>query len=90
MAIQDNYLPEDTGLVTANLEILHKSTMDILKGSTTGDFELIEESQIQIEKSKKILKALHIKKIKRDDFLEINNEIYRRRGWLRQIRYFRG
>lgn len=82
MAIQDHYLQEDSEKVTNNLELLHKSTMDILKGATTGNFELIEDSQIQIEKSRKALKALHIKRLRRDDFLENNNEIYRRRGWL--------
>lgn len=80
--IQNNYLHEDFEKVSNNLDVLHEATMNILKGSTAGDFDLIEKSQIEIEKSKKTLYALHMKKLKRDEFQQFNNGIYSRRGWL--------
>lgn len=86
MAIQDHYLQEDLEQVADNLEALHQSTLNILNGATSGNFELIKQSQIQIEKSRKILKALYLKKLKHDDFNNVNYGIYKRRGWINGAR----
>ncbi|MGM8213536.1 hypothetical protein ACLIBH_12235 [Virgibacillus sp. W0430] len=82
MAIEDHYLTEDLEQVSDNLEVLHTSAMNVLKGATTGDFELVEQSQISIERSRKILRALYAKKLKHDEFASVNYGIYKRRGWM--------
>lgn len=68
MGVNDHYPIENFGQVSDNLDILHTAAMNILKGATTGNFELIEQSQIDIERACKILKALHNKHLKRDEF----------------------
>ena len=84
MTIQNHYLEENYEQVTDNLDELHKSAMNILKGATTGNFDLIEQSQVQIERSRKILKALCKKKVFRDE----NNLLYMRKGWVRKASFF--
>lgn len=70
MAIHDHYLLEDYERVSTHLDIVHKSLMNILQATTSGDFEMGRNSKVQLEKSYRTLEALHHKKLNRESLAE--------------------
>jgi hypothetical protein len=81
MSIQDHYLTEDLDQLTDHLENLHKSCMGILEAATTAEFTQTDKHQVSIQQSLRVILALHNKKLKHDEFTQLNNGIYARRGW---------
>lgn len=70
MAIHDHYLLEDFEKVSTHLDIIQKSLMNILEATTSGDFQLGRDSKIQLEKSYRVMEALHLKKLNRESLAE--------------------
>lgn len=79
--IQQHFLPEDHGEVSDNLDTLHKTSMDILKSATHGEFETAEISMLQLQAALKKLKQLNGDKLKRNEWEDRNHELYEQVGW---------
>lgn len=79
MAIQDHYLPEDLTQLNEELLMLHNTSIAAIKDAQEGNFDEMKEHQYLIFRSIKIIKALHNKKIKRDEHNALNT-VYAIRG----------
>lgn len=79
MAIQDHYLPEDLNQLSDELMKLHQTSMKILGNATDADFNDTDDHVVDLTRSLKIIKALHDKKLKRDEHNHLNG-VYAIRG----------
>lgn len=79
--ISKNYPIENVNQATDHIDMITRMTTLILSGVVNADFTQIEQAQIQMEKSRQVLKALHNKKLQQDEFNDLNHAIYKRKGW---------
>jgi hypothetical protein len=86
MAIQDHYLPEDLDQLTDHLENLHNATMGILEAATKAHFTKTDKHQVSIQQSLRVIVSLHKKKLKHDEHELLNNGIYARKGWFKDVK----
>ena len=75
MAIQDHYLTEDLDQLNEELLKLHNLSVSAIKDAQEGNFEEMQDYQYRINRSIKVITALHNKKKIRDENM-IFNSVY--------------
>lgn len=81
--LKDHYLLEDIDMRDEELVKLLKTKTDLISCALEGNFIHTKQLVDQVERSVKILEALHNKKLKRDAFELSNLALYKRRGWVK-------